>query len=63
VNNSKHTMHKSCSCSMCKRGRGSSFGQEVRRANERKLRRLAKEALRRDPENAEVAPISSPYTD
>lgn len=45
VTNTKHTLNKSCSCRSCLRGRGSSFGQVVRNANNRKLRRQGKQAL------------------
>lgn len=65
--NTKHTMNKSCSCRMCRLGRGSNAGQLVRKANNRKLRRKGKQALDRvargTAEDAVLGPITSPYTD
>jgi hypothetical protein len=62
--NTKHTLHKSCSCRQCKFGRGTKAGQDTQHANEKKLRQLWKKALRRlGIEDADAAPISSPYTD
>ena len=60
---SKNTMHKSCSCRMCKLGRGTKAGQGVRHANEKKLRQLWRRTLQRLGIEADSAPISSPYTD
>lgn len=63
----KGTQHKSCSCYMCKRGRGTAHGQFVRNQNERKLRRMARKAtdavVRGDTEDAVLGHIGSPYTD
>jgi hypothetical protein len=63
----KGTFHKSCSCPMCRYGRGRGWGQFIKNRNERKLRRKAKRALsevvRGAATDAVVAPISSPYTD
>lgn len=60
---SKATMHKSCSCKSCRRGRN----HLARNLNERKLRRMSKRELLRfilgEKEDAEIHPISSPYTD
>ena len=63
----KATFHKSCSCVVCRLGRGRGWGQFARHKNERKLRRRARVALekvvRGQADDAIVAPISSPYTD
>lgn len=64
VTNTKHTMNKSCSCSQCMRGRGSSAGQLVRKKNNRKLRRIGKQALAKaDLDEVALGPITSPFTD
>jgi len=58
----KATFHKSCSCAACKRGRSSIS----RKFNERKLRRIAKQAIDKGVKGdleVVIAPISSPYTD
>lgn len=63
----KGTFHKSCSCAMCRFGRGTKAGQKTKRRNERKLRQLSKRKLddvvKRGADDAEIAPIGSPYTD
>jgi hypothetical protein len=62
----KATFHKSCSCFICRRTRGTKSGQAIQNANERKLRRKSKLALKRvvegTDEDAVVAPIGEPYT-
>jgi hypothetical protein len=68
VTNTKHTLNKSCSCRMCRLNRGSGYGQTVRTANNRRLRRKGKQALDAvkqgaDPESVTLGPITSPYTD
>jgi hypothetical protein len=59
----KATFHKSCSCKACRRGRS----HISRNLNERRLRRIAKQAIdngvKREDLEVEIAPISSPYTD
>lgn len=63
----KGTFHKSCSCVACKRGRATKYGQEARRRNERKLRQQSRrkldEVVKGNADDAEIAPISSDYTD
>lgn len=63
----KGTFHKACSCWMCMRGRGRSYGQFIQNQNERKLRRKSKVALAKVVKGVEddavIAPIASPYTD
>mgnify|MGYP001603510845 CR=1 FL=1 len=67
VTNTKHTLNKSCSCRMCRLGRGSSFGQVVRAKNNRKLRRTGKQTLDKARKTGDLdvglGPITSPYTD
>lgn len=61
---SAKSFHRSCSCGQCKRGRGSLYGQFIRNHNERKLRRMIKiDLAKKDLEEVDVRPISSPYTD
>jgi hypothetical protein len=68
----KKKAHVSCSCSQCKRGAGSESGQAVHKANEKKLRRLAKNELKKALLEADkdqlqdidvLRQIGSPYTD
>ena len=64
----KGTFHKSCHCATCQRGAHSAAGQYTQNQNERKLRRLSRQQLANvlkggDPEEAVIAPITSPYTD
>lgn len=59
----KGTQHKSCSCDYCKAGRGTKAGQDIRKRNERKLRRITRQQLKQHGGDAIIAPISSPYTD
>lgn len=68
VTNTKHTLNKSCSCRMCRLGRGRPAGQLVRQKNNRKLRRRGKQELAAvrdgaDAETVSTGPIGSPYTD
>lgn len=68
---SKKKAHRSCSCSQCVSGRSTKAGQAIHKNNERKLRRMSKEELRRavqetkqDLEDTDVLPfLNSPYTD
>lgn len=63
----KATFHKSCNCFACRAGRGSKAGQATKVRNERKLRRKSKLTLdavvKGQTDDAEIAPITSPYTD
>lgn len=63
----KAVFHKSCSCEQCKLGRATKSGHATKKANEKKLRRIAKLALQEvvkgNEQDVVVAPISSPYTD
>jgi hypothetical protein len=67
VTNTKHTLNKSCSCRMCRRGRGSVWGQQVHRSTNRKLRHEGKAKLaeaRKDGDLEVVLnPTGSTYTD
>lgn len=60
----KGTQHKGCSCNQCRYGRGTKRGQLIRQRNERKLRRTTKLELKlKEPEEALIGHISTPYTD
>lgn len=56
----KHTP-KSCSCSMCRRGKHTKAGHAHMRADERKYRHNAKIALNKGAEVLFAAPIGNYY--
>jgi len=55
--------HIRCSCSSCKRGAGTAFGQFIHKMINRKIRHTAKRELRRMGDNFESITNSTPYTD
>lgn len=69
--NSKQKAHQSCSCEQCKRGAGTAFGQCIQHLNEKKLRSLGKQELKKVVQGGEreleevdvISKINSPYTD
>lgn len=58
VTNTKSTP-KSCSCGMCRRGKGTKTGKFYMRADERAFRRLAKVQLLRYGEDDDT-PLAAP---
>jgi len=64
VTNTKFTFNKSCHCAQCQRGAHSKSGQYTQAQNNRKLRRIGKQALKaKDLDTVQLGPIPSPYTD
>ena len=55
--------HRSCSCRMCRAGRGMAYGQYAHRHAERVFRHTNKIALRLDPVNYETVLVRTDYTD
>lgn len=57
----KATFHKYCDCKSCKYAKSSKRGKLTRKYNERKLRKvLGVQLKKRELEDIEVGPISSP---
>ena len=59
----KYNPHKSCSCRMCRYGRGTKYGQFKLREAERTDRHLTKVLLKQDPYNYEPVLVATDYTD
>jgi predicted metal-binding protein len=55
---------KSCSCTQCRRGKASKFGQCLMKSEERAARHAVKVALKKNPEEAVITPAHrGSYTD
>jgi hypothetical protein len=59
--NTKRNEHPACSCAACRRGKRSNGGKWLLNQINKKIRRLAKQHLKRGDEDAII--ISTPYTD
>lgn len=60
---SKYNPHKSCSCQMCRFGRGTKDGQRTLKQAERTERHLTKVKLKQDPYGYEPVLVATDYTD
>jgi hypothetical protein len=58
---SKRNEHPACSCRACVRGRHTPGGHFTTTQVNKKIRRMAKQAIKRGDDN--VAIVSTPYTD
>lgn len=59
----KKNEHPGCGCPQCQRGLRRPAGHFIVRQVTKKIRRLYRVALRRDPFNVEQFIVSTPYTD